>query len=120
VIQQGTDLLEEVGGQLHPIASRYLHSLRRMEARLKVLSASRAKVAESRSVPIEAPSGEQPERFNISTGSLVGNIGEEDFGETSQQMGDTSMIFTEGFSQIEDMFYSTGWFGQAGDWSEQV
>lgn len=119
IILEGTELLEEVGGQLHPMASRYLQSLRRMESKLKTLSETRAKILESRPAPVDVPAMELNGRTEGSANSFFGNL-EEDFGESFRPMDDPSMVFNEDFSEIEDMFYSTGWFGQMGEWNEPM
>jgi hypothetical protein len=76
-------------------------------------SASRAKILESRPPPVDLPVVELQGRTEGNANSFFGNV-DEDFGESFRQMGDSSMVFNEDFSEIEDMFYSTGWFGQMG------
>ena len=43
-----------------------------------------------------------------------------DFGGSVHQTADTSMWLGEDFSEIENMFYSTGWFGRMGEWNESL
>lgn len=114
IVMHGNSLLEEVGGQLHPIAARYLKSLQRMEAKLKTVSTNRAKVIESLPpLPADEPPLQQ-QQIDYSMQPFPGNIPmTEDF--TQFQMGQP-MMFVEDFSEIESMFYNTGWFGQTGDW----
>jgi hypothetical protein len=49
VIMDGTGLLEELGGQLHPLAAHYLQSYRRLKTRLRMTSKEGARATESRS-----------------------------------------------------------------------
>lgn len=117
VIVQGTELLEEVGGQLHPIAARYLESLRRMQAKLKTIRASRDKHLERPPPTADLQSEDAlPQKTEQNPTRFSGTTA-DDFGESFQQLGDTQMTFGEDFSEIENMFYNTGWFGQV-DWAE--
>jgi hypothetical protein len=112
IVAHGNSLLEEVGGQLHPIAARYLKSLQRMEAKLQTVSTNRAKVIESLPpLPAEEPPLQQ-QQIDYSMHPCPATMN-EDF--TQFQMGQP-MVFVEDFSEIESMFYNTGWFGQVGEW----
>lgn len=119
IISHGRELLEEVGGQLHPIATRYVKSLHRMEAKLKTVTASREKVLEALPPPPPpAPAEEVLAKVEYNLNPFSSNINmNEDFGQFQQMGGDASMMFVEDFSEIESMFYNTGWFGQM-EWSD--
>lgn len=118
IIAYGHQLLEEVGGQLHPIAARYVKSLQRMETKLKAVTASRAKVLEALPPPPPpVPTEEMQPKPDYNAHNLfAGNIN-NDFSQFQQIGGDSSMMFVEDFSEIESMFYNTGWFGQM-EWSD--
>jgi hypothetical protein len=118
IIAYGHQLLEEVGGHLHPIAARYVKSLQRMEVKLKTVAASRTKVLEALPPPPVALHTEemQPKPEYNAHNLFAGNMN-DDFGQFQQMGGDASMMFVEDFSEIESMFYNTGWFGQV-EWSD--
>jgi hypothetical protein len=110
VILQGRALLEEVGGHLHPLATRYLQSLQKLEGRLRSLSASRARrgAPDPKIVPVDMPSVDMqgPPEENNNNGAFPTADGVDTFGDWN---GDTeSMIFDEDFLEIENMFFSTG------------
>lgn len=112
IVVHGHSLLEEVGGQLHPIAARYLKSLQRMEAKLKMVSTNRAKVFETLPpLPVEEPPLQQ-QQIDYSMHPFPGTVNED---YSQFQMG-PPMVFVEDFSEMENMFYNTGWFGQVGEW----
>jgi len=119
IIAHGNELLEEVGGQLHPIAARYLKSLRRMETKLKTVTASREKVLENLPPP-PAPAPQEEVfakvEYNINPWSNTMQM-TDDFGQFQQVGDNSSMMFVEDFNEIESMFYNTGWFGQM-EWSD--
>jgi hypothetical protein len=117
IISHGNELLEEVGGQLHPIAARYIKSLQRMETKLKIVTASREKTLESLPLPPPPMLAEEAQakvEYNINP--LASNM-IEDFGQFQHIGEDASMMYVEDFSEIESMFYNTGWFGQM-EWSD--
>jgi hypothetical protein len=119
IIAHGNELLEEVGGQLHPIAARYLKSLRRMETKLKTVTASREKVLENLPPPPAPPPQEEvlaKVEYNINPWSNNMQM-TDDFGQFQQVGDNSSMMFVEDFNEIESMFYNTGWFGQV-EWSD--
>jgi hypothetical protein len=107
-IVQGTELLEEVGGQLHPIATRYLEALQRMEAKLKNVSACRTKMLDLHHLPTALPSEYMQRRHEVNANPVWESM-DDAFGESFQQTGDTSIAFGEDFLEIENMFYNTGW-----------
>lgn len=120
IIEWGKELLEEVGGQLHPIAARYVKSLKRMETKLRAVTASREKVLESLPPPPPPPPPEEvlaKVEYNINPYAGNVNMGGGDFGQFQQVGGDPNMMFVEDFSEIESMFYNTGWFGQV-EWTD--
>jgi hypothetical protein len=118
IISQGYELLEEVGGQMHPIAARYRDSLRRMEAKLKTVSAGRAKFLERGPLPTTLPAEEQG-RAEYSTNSFPAST-DGDYGDSFQQMGQIPVGFGDDFEEIENLFYSTGWYGQGNEWNEMA
>ena len=111
VILQGRALLEEVGGNLHPLATRYLQSLQKLEGRLRSLSASRARrgAPDPKIVPVEVPEVDMqgPPEENTSNGAFPPADGVDAFGSWSG--GTESMAFDEDFLEIENMFFNTGW-----------
>jgi hypothetical protein len=111
VILQGRALLEEVGGHLHPLATRYLQSLQKLEGRLRSLSASRARreAPALKIVPVDMPivdiQGLPEESSNNGAFPTADSV--DAFGGWNQ--GTESMIFDEEFLEIENMFFGTGW-----------
>lgn len=118
IITHGNELLEQVGGEMHPIAARYLKSLQHMEGKLKIVTASREKALGARPLP-PAPAPAPTDvhaKIEYESNSMTGIVN-DDFSYLQQIGGDADMMFVEDFSEIESMFYTTGWFGQV-DWSE--
>jgi hypothetical protein len=117
VILQGRALLEEVGGHLHPLATRYLQSLQKLEGRLRSLSASRVRggAPDPKIVPVDTPAVDMqgPPEENNKNGAFLATNSVNTFGGWNG--GAESMIFDEDFLEIENMFYSTGWGGVMDD-----
>ena len=111
VILQGRALLEEVGSHLHPLATRYLQSLQKLEGRLRSLSASRARgrAPDPKIVPVDMPSVDMqgPPEENNNNGSFPAADGVGAF--EGWNGGAEPMTFDEAFLEIENMFHSTGW-----------
>jgi hypothetical protein len=111
VIYQGTQLLQEVGEQCHPLASRYLHWFQKLERKLPTLSLGRANNPNCNPAHVAAPTLEkqaqaQPEDAH---NSFPGYINDNFVMDEQQPNGDYLMISSDELFEIENMFFSTGW-----------
>ncbi|KAJ9614660.1 hypothetical protein H2200_002797 [Cladophialophora chaetospira] len=136
-IRQGVELLSRVGGQMHPLASRYVQSIQQLQARLKVISASNKSqpsqtlpTAQKRNLEADAISSvpqpqppalardQYPPQAQVLHSSFDPSMQQEvyqpTFAEASRWTG-----FEDEFSNIENMLMdSTGWTGLMDDWSD--
>lgn len=113
VISQGKDLLQEIGRQCHPLASRYLQSFQKLEARLPTLSFGRARNPEPNLPPVETPSLDKQRRTEDSHYSFLTDTNDA-FGLPPRPLDerlvdDPLAVYDEDLSQIENMFFSTSW-----------
>jgi hypothetical protein len=135
-IRQGLELLSRVGGQMHPLASRYVQSIQELQSRLNALAASKNKPPsrEARTSQMQSSgsaatsSALQPQSFaagnqfppqaqNQQTAldpSYAQDAYQSTLAEVSLRAG-----FEDEFSNIESMLMdSTGWTGLMDDWSD--
>jgi hypothetical protein len=112
VIYQGTQLLQEVGEQCHPLASRYLHWFQKLERKLPTLLLGRANNPDYNSANVVATTLEKqarPEGAHDSFPGCVNCINDNFVMDEQQPNGDSLMISNEELFEIENMFFSTGW-----------
>lgn len=119
IIIDGTSLLDEVGSQLHPLASRYLQSYQRLESRLRELSFEKiGAAADSTTLPSVAPALDMGERTELPNNPQFSAEMGEGFGLHFNPSDEVSMIFNNDFSEFENIFCSTGWSGLMDNWKE--
>jgi hypothetical protein len=137
-IRQGLELLSRVGGQMHPLASRYVQSIQQLQARLHTLATSKNNPAASEAhrgpkrtsnpastastIPASLlatstpfPAQAQIQQASLHSGATQGIYPiQSTLGEVSHWIG-----FEDEFSNIESMLMdSTGWTGLMDDWSD--
>jgi len=119
VILRGTHLLEEVGDQMHPLASRYVQSFHQLQTRLRAISTVRAygdSQSSSNTVPLPSPLSEIHPQY---TGSNSNTALTDSMGLPFPAPADSSIPLGEDdFSNIEDLLYTTNWTSLMADWSE--
>jgi hypothetical protein len=103
VISQGTELLQEVGEQCHPLASRYLHWFQKLEIKIPTLSLGKASDPDS-----NPPLGNQRRPEDVHNSSSSGDMNDV-FVLDERPIGDSFMMSSEDLFEIENMFFSTGW-----------
>ncbi|KIM73611.1 hypothetical protein PILCRDRAFT_724526 [Piloderma croceum F 1598] len=117
VILRGTHLLEEVGDQMHPLASRYVQSFHQLQNRLRAISTARAyggSKSSSSAVPHDTSSLNGIYSDPNSNPALTDSIG-----LPFPTPADSSMLLDgDDFSNIEDLLYTTDWTSLMADWSE--
>jgi hypothetical protein len=130
VILCGTQLLEEVGDQMHPLASRYVQSFQQLQTRLRAISAARTQngtKALSGSGLAERTTPSSPDVHAQSEyRSSDGGSNNTAFPNSSDPLdlpfpapADSSMLLGGvDFSNIEDLLYTTDWTGLMADWNE--
>jgi hypothetical protein len=135
-IRGGLDLLEKVGGQMHPIASRYVHAFQQLQEKLRVFSSSSVRGMYSNGgTTLRPPPNDQTSSIDLDPErgpDVSGGRGENArptaaysyIGETNEISRATSreaslMVgFENEFANIENMLLdSTGWTGLMDDWS---
>lgn len=104
-ISQGMDILQEVGGQCHPLASRYLQAVQTLVSNLHILSMAKDRGTDSNFSPVNTVIDEQRESPE-----------DQDSGSRSsprpmdQPAIDGSMIlFCEDFLEMENNLFSSNW-----------
>jgi hypothetical protein len=135
-IRGGLDLLEKVGGQMHPIASRYVQAFRQLQEKLRVFSSSSVRgMYSSGGTTMRPPPNGQTSSIGLDLEGrpdINGGRGENAgptaaysyIGETNEISRATSqeaslMVgFENEFANIENMLLdSTGWTALMDDWS---
>lgn len=113
VVRDGTALLEEVGTQLHPLATRYLQSCQKLEARLRAISSSRIEEVD------QPPVSDPPNGTQLSAGEAREDVyphARPDGDLDLNSLADASTLFCDdSFAEFETMFFSTGWIGVMDD-----
>jgi len=120
VILRGTHLLEEVGDQMQPLASRYVQSFHQLQTRLRSLSTARAygdSKSSSNAVPLPtSPLSEIHSQYPDSNSNTALT---DSMGLPFPAPADSSIPLGEDdFSNIEDLLYTTDWTSLMADWSE--
>jgi len=120
VILRGIHLLEEVGDQMHPLASRYVQSFHQLQSRLRAISTARAYGgSKSSSSAIPLPTSSLKDMHPQYTGSSSNAPLTDSMGLPFPTPADSSMLLGGGdFSNIEDLLYTTDWTSLMADWSE--
>ena len=134
-IRGGLDLLEKVGGQMHPIASRYVQAFRQLQEKLRVFSSSSVRGMYSNGGTTMGPppndqtssiglnpqagpdiNGGRGENAGPTTAySYIGEINE--ISRATSREASLIVGFENEFANIENMLLdSTGWTGLMDDW----
>ena len=120
-IRQGTEFLDRVGGKMHPMAGRYVKSLRQLQARLEALSAAKVKEANLQAIS-QIPLEGQPKAEYPSNGYIVdpNGVPPPDLSGTIQPFvhGQPTMMYDYNLIDIESLLYSPGWTGLVDDWNQ--
>jgi hypothetical protein len=120
VILHGTHLLEEVGDQMHPLASRYVQSFHQLQSRLRAISTARAYGgSKSSSSAVPLPTSSLNDIHPQYTGSNSNAALTDSIGLPFPAPVDPSIpLGGDDFSNIEDLLYTTDWTSLMADWSE--
>ncbi|OAG36760.1 hypothetical protein AYO21_09033 [Fonsecaea monophora] len=143
-VRMGLELLQRVGGQMHPLASRYVQAIQQLRARLQALPTSRSK-APSREMSSSDRNGAQTGAVtsgnaNTNQPQVPANAVGYQYPHQAQHQqvvnplypaytqeayhvtageGSLRAGFEDEFANIESMLMdSTGWTGLMDDWSD--
>ncbi|OAP54239.1 hypothetical protein AYL99_11340 [Fonsecaea erecta] len=141
-VRIGLELLQRVGGQMHPLASRYVQAIQQLQARLQALSASRSKPpsreassSERNGAQSGVASSSNPNQSQVPPNAVgyqyphqpphqqAGNTLYPPYSQDAYQStpgeGSLRAGFEDEFANIESMLMdSTGWTGLMDDWSD--
>ncbi|OAL20910.1 hypothetical protein AYO22_08538 [Fonsecaea multimorphosa] len=137
-VRIGLELLQRVGGQMHPLASRYVQAIQQLRARLQALPTSRSKPPSREASSSQLGVASSGNNANQSQAPANG-MGYQYSHQPSHQQaantlypayaqdayqstpGEVSLRagFEDEFANIESMLMdSTGWTGLMDDWSD--
>ncbi|RFU30256.1 hypothetical protein B7463_g6097, partial [Scytalidium lignicola] len=117
-ISDGKGLLEEVESHLHPLASRYLQSYQRLEARLQEMAAEReGETNLSRRLQGDTQETDVTGRGEASGDQYFSPDGDGN-GIFYRPTDELTMLLDNDFSEFENIFNGTGWSGLISDWNE--
>lgn len=118
-ISDGKGLLEEVSSHLHPLASRYLQSYQRLEARLQEMASEREREA---SFPRRPQTAVQGDDISGQQGYLTGEQNFSPEGEANaiyyRPTDEFSMLLDNDFTEFENIVNGGAWAGFISDWNE--
>jgi hypothetical protein len=131
VILHGTHLLEEVGDQMHPLASRYVQSFQQLQTRLRAISTARTRNG-SKAMSGATSVGQLPapslddlnarSEYGGSNGNntaFVADSTDASLGVPFPAPDDPSMLLGGvDFLNIEDLLVTTDWTSLMADWNE--
>ena len=108
VISEGTEFLKQVGEQCHPLASRYLHWIQKLEKKLPTLSLVKANNPGSDPLDVDTSSLDRERRPEYMPEAL-GADENNGFVRDEWPEDDSWMMSSEELLEIENLVYGTGW-----------
>ena len=118
-ILRGIECLEDVGAQMHPLASQYVQSFRQLQTRLRALFSGNSRPVETRSVPAGS---DRPCTQGNPTDIGIPLLGNSSTAHTSMYdgSGDSSIFLSDEIFNIESLLYDKGWAGMVHEWDDSL
>ena len=117
IILDGTILLEEVGAQMHSIATRYAQSLHQLQAKLRTLLLNKTRATQT-AQPAPAGVAQTTDLLgveNVEDTTMSGSM--NTVRDSMPQNAEPVQFFDFDTTAIDNLFYSPGWTGLFDDWN---